>query len=472
MGARGGLDGEAVGDFERELSGEVVAPWHDAFDDARAIWNGAHDRRPAAIARCRNVADVRHALQFAQEKDLEVAVRGGAHSIPGFSTCDDGLVIDLSSMKRIDVDPQRRTAIAEAGVTWGEFDAATQRHGLAVTGGVVSSTGIAGFTLGGGVGWLTRKCGLACDSLRSAEIVLAGGEVITVDEQNNPELFWGLRGGGGNFGIVTAFEFDLHPVGPAVVAGPIFYPGERAEEILHFYRAFMQDVPDELTTLANLQTSGAPPFLPAEWHGKKLIALVGCYCGDLSEGEEATRPLRELGDPVADLMQARPYVEMQSFIDALRPRGIKAYMKSGYLREVDDELIATVVRGHQSVTSPASEIHVHHLGGAVARVDDQETAIGERQTQYLLNILALSNDSLDFDQHVRWTHELFKEAEPSMTEGAYINFLSAEGDQRVRDAYGARLARLQALKDRYDPSNVFHLNQNIPPSRIEVSSSS
>jgi FAD/FMN-containing dehydrogenase len=451
-------------EFEDGLHGNLVRPGDAAYDEARAIWNGVHDGRPAVIAQCADASDVRHAIGFARSEGLDVAVRGGSHSIPGFSTCDGGIVIDLSPMKGIEVDEPGRTASAQGGVVWNEFDAATQEHGLATTGGLVSTTGVAGFTLGGGIGWLMRKHGLACDNLRSAEVVTADGQILTASATENQDLFWGLRGGGGNFGVVTSFEFDLHPVGPTVTAGPVFYPGERAEEILRFYRDFARDLPDELTTLANLLTAPPAPFLPEEWHGKKLIGLIGCYAGDPEEGAKAMQPLRDLGDPVADLVGPMPYVQMQGLIDALYPRGTKAYMKAGYMRDLDDKAIETLVRYHQDATSPASEIHVHHFGGAVARVDDDETAYGDRQAPYVLNIIAMSHEEGGLDSHVDWAQRLYGEIEPSLTGGAYINFLSAEGKERVQAAYGAeKFARLRALKDRYDPTNLFHLNQNVPP---------
>ncbi len=462
---QGVLGAATLKEFEDGLHGELIRPEDAAYDEARAIWNGAHDGRPALIARCADASDVRHAIGFARSEGLDVAVRGGGHSIPGFSTVDGGIVIDLSPMKGIKVDERGRTVIAEGGLTWGELDAATQEYGLAVTGGLVSTTGIAGFTLGGGIGWLMRKHGLACDNLRSAEIVTADGQFLTVSATENPDLFWGLRGGGGNFGIVTAFEFYLHPVGPTVTAGPVFYPGERAEEILRFYRDFVQTAPDELTTLANLLTAPPAPFLPEEWHGKKLVALIGCYSGDPEEGEKAMRPLRELGDPVADLVGPMPYVQMQGLIDALYPHGTQAYMKAGYLRELDDHAVETVVRYHQNATSPASEIHIQHFGGAVARVDEDETAYGDRLAPFVFNIVALTHEPEGLDSHVEWAQRLYGEIEPSLTGGAYINFLSAEGRERVQAAYGAeKFARLRALKDRYDPTNLFRLNQNIPPS--------
>lgn len=464
MATQGVLGMATLREFEDGLHGELVRPDDPNYDEARAVWNGAHDARPAVIARCADAADVRHAVGFARSEGLEVAVRGGGHSIPGFSTCDDGIVIDLSPMKGIDVDPSRRTARVEGGVTWAELDAATQEHGLATTGGLVSSTGVAGFTLGGGIGWLMRKYGLACDNLRAAEVITADGRTLSAGAGENPDLFWGLRGGGGNFGIVTSFEFDLHPVGPTVTAGPVFYAGERAEEIMRFYREFVRGLPDELTTLVNLLTAPPAPFLPEEWHGKKLVALLGCYAGDPEQGAEAMRPLQELGDPVADLIGPMPYTQMQSLIDALWPQGTKAYMKAGYLRGLDDAAIESLARFHRESPS-ASEIHVQHFGGAIARVGEEETAYGERQAPFVLNAIAVSHEPGGIDTQTDWAQRLYAEVEPSLTGGAYINFLSAEGSERVRAAYGVeKFARLQALKDRYDPTNLFRRNQNVPPS--------
>ena len=465
MAAQGELGAATLKEFEDGLHGEMVKPGDGAYDEARAIWNGAHDARPALIARCADASDVRHAVGFARSEGLDVAVRGGSHSIPGFSTVEGGIVIDLSPMKGIEVDAGARTASAQGGVVWNEFDAATQEYGLATTGGLVSTTGVAGFTLGGGIGWLMRKHGLACDNLRSAEVVTADGQILTASATENQDLFWALRGGGGNFGVVTSFEFDLYPVGPTVTAGPVFYPGERAEEILRFYRDFTGDLPDELTTFANLLTAPPAPFLPEEWHGKKLIGLIGLYAGDPEEGAKAMQPLRDLGDPVADLVGPMPYVQMQGLVDALYQRGTKAYMKAGYMGDLDDHAIETLVRYHQHATSPASEIHVHDFGGAVARADADETAYGERQAPYVLNIIAMSHEPGGLDTHIDWAHRLYADIEPSLTGAAYINFLSAEGAERVQAAYGAeKFARLRELKDRYDPTNLFHLNQNIPPS--------
>ena len=455
----------SVAELAEAVRGEVIRPSDAGYDEARAIWNGIHDARPALIVRCAGVADVIRAVEFARSEELTVAVRGGGHSIPGFSTCNGGIVIDLSPMKGVRVDVEARTARAQPGVTWAEFDHETQAFGLAVTGGLVSSTGLSGFTLGGGIGWLVRKHGLACDNLISADVVTADGRLVRASADENADLFWGLRGGGGNFGIVTSLEYELHPVGPTVIGGPVFYSAEHAADILRFYREWAPTLPDELTTFISLLTAPPAPFIPEEWHGKKLIGVISCYAGPLEDGQRAVEPLHTIAEPVADLCGPIPYVALQGLVDPLYEHGTRAYMKAGYVRELDDHAIETLLRHHQEATSPRSEIHLHHFGGAVARVPDSDTAYGERQAPFILNVLGVSGESEGFDQHVDWSHRLYAEIEPSLTGGAYINFLSAEGEQRVHDAYGPeKFARLQALKDEYDPTNLFHLNQNIPPS--------
>jgi FAD/FMN-containing dehydrogenase len=454
----------SIAELAQSLRGELITPGQPGYDEARAIWNAAHDRYPALIVRCAGVADVMRAVEFARSEELLVSVRGGSHSIPGFSTNDGGIIIDLSQMNGVRVDPQRRTATVETGATWSQFDHETQAFGLATTGGLVSSTGVAGFTLGGGVGWLMRKHGLAADNLLSADVVTADGQLVHASEDENSELFWGLRGGGGNFGIATSFEYQLHRVGPTVTAGVVFYPGDRAKEILRFYRDFVDEAPDELTTLVNLLTAPPAPFLPEEWHGEQLVAIIGMHCGSLEDGEQAVRPLRELGDPVADLMGPLPYAAMQSLIDPLWGRGAHSYMKAGWVGGLDDAAINTLVRYHRDVTSPKTEIHVHHMGGAVARVPAAATAFGDRSAPFLLNIIASTFTADGYDSAVAWAQELHTAMTPSLTGGSYINFLSAEGDERVRAAYGANYDRLVALKDEYDPTNLFRLNQNIRPS--------
>jgi FAD/FMN-containing dehydrogenase len=455
----------SIAELADAVRGEVVRPADPGYDEARAIWNGAHDARPALIVRCAGVSDVMRAVEFARSEQLLVAVRGGGHSIPGFSTCDDGIVIDLSPMKGVRVDPKAGIASAQPGLTWSEFDRETQAFGLAVTGGLVSSTGVAGFTLGGGIGWLMRKHGLTCDNLVGADVVTADGSLVRASEQENAELFWGLRGGGGNFGIVTAFDLRVHPVGPTVLAGPMFYPGELAGDILRFYREWAPQAPEELTTMVSLATAPPVPFLPEEWHGRGVVVLPTLYAGSVEAGERAVAPLRELGEPIADLIGPMPYVAMQSLLDPLWGRGAHNYFKAGWLRGLDDAAIETLVAHHAGVSSPKSEIHIHQMGGAVAGVPAERTAFGDRSAPFLMNIIASTFTADGYEDAVGWAQALHGAMGPALTGGTYVNFLSAEGEQRVQDAYGAqKFARLQALKNEYDPTNLFRLNQNIPPS--------
>ncbi|MEA2410966.1 MAG: hypothetical protein QOC77_1527 [Thermoleophilaceae bacterium] len=458
------LGDATIAEFEQGLSGRLIRPGDGDYDEARAIWNGSHDRRPAMIVRCSGVADVMRAVDFARSENLVVAVRGGGHSIPGFSTCDGGVVIDLSAMRSVRVDPARRTATAQGGCTWADFDHETQAFGLAVTGGLVSSTGIAGFTLGGGIGWLMRKCGLACDNLIAADVVTADGQLVRASEDENPELLWGLRGGGGNYGIATSLEYRLHPVGPMVLAGPIFFAGDRAEEVLRFYREWVRDLPDEMTTLANLTTAPPAPFLPEYSHGKPIVAVIAVHAGEPEQGRALVRPLKDLGDPVADLIDVLPYTAMQSLLDALWGRGAHNYMSSSYVDELSDEAIAAAVERHRLVPSPQSEIHLHHFGGAVARVADDATAFGGRGAEYVLNVIARTPDADGFETNVAWARGTTDALAPVSREGAYVNFMGDAGDARLHETYGeAKYERLVALKRRYDPTNVFHLNQNIAP---------
>jgi FAD/FMN-containing dehydrogenase len=459
------LGDATVAEFADALRGEVIRPGDAAYEEARQIWNGAHDRRPALIARCAGAADVVRAVEFARSQNLLVSVRGGSHSIPGFSTNDGGIVIDLSLMNSVRVDPEARTARAEGGATWSVFDHETQAFGLATNGGLVSSTGIAGFTLGGGVGWLMRKHGLTADNLIAADVVTADGRLVHASDEENADLFWGLRGGGGNFGIATSLEYSLHPVGPEVLAGAIFYPGERAAEIYRFYRDWTRDAPDELTTVCNLATAPPAPFIPEAFHGKPVVVIAGMHSGSLEDGERAMAPLRQLGDPVADLWGPLPYVAMQSLLDPLWGEGAHNYMKAGWLGSLDDEAIDALVDRFAEVTSPMTEVHVQHVGGAVARVPASATAFGERSAPFLLNIIARTPSADGYADAVEWAQQLYAATEPSQTGGTYVNFLSAEGEDRARAAYrDTSYDRLVALKDRYDPTNLFRLNQNISPS--------
>jgi FAD/FMN-containing dehydrogenase len=457
------LGDATLGELEQGLRGQLIRPSDEAYDEARAIWNGAHDRRPALIVRCAGVADVMRAVDFAGSEDLRVAVRGGGHSLPGFSTCDGGMVVDLSAMTSVRVDPARRTAVAEGGCTWADFDHETQAFGLAVTGGLVSTTGIAGFTLGGGIGWLMRKLGLTCDNLLAADVVTADGQLVHASEDENPELLWGLRGGGGNFGIATSLEFRLHPIGPMLLAGPIFFAGDRAEEVLHFYRDWVRELPDELTTLANLTTAPPAPFLPEAVHGKPIVAVIAVHAGEPETGRALVQPLKELGDPIADLIDVMPYTAMQGLLDGLWTRGAHNYMRSAYIDQLTDEAIAATVARHQSVPSPHSEIHFHHFGGAVTRGGDK-AAFGDRSAQFVLNVIARTPDDEGFDANVAWARGTAQALAPVSRDGAYVNFMGDARDTRLRASYGdATYDRLIALKRRYDPTNVFRRNQNIAP---------
>jgi FAD/FMN-containing dehydrogenase len=460
----GTILGEAtVQELRESIRGEVITPADAGYDAARAVWNGMIDKRPALIVRCSGVADVMAAVEFACSQDLELAVRGGGHSLPGFSTSDGGIVVDLSPMKGIQVDPERLRVVAQGGVTWKELDHETQAFGLAVTGGLISSTGIAGFTLGGGIGWLMRKYGLSADNLVAADMVTADGRLVHASEAENAELFWGLRGGGGNFGVVTSFEFQLHRVGPTVLAGPIFFPGEQAAQILRGYRSYTAQLPDEMTTLVNLTTAPPAPFLPESVHGKKIVAVVGVYAGAPDAGRELADGLRALGTPIVDLLGPMPYTTMQTLLDPLWAAGVRNFFKAGYTPALADDTIDALVRAHQSTISPMSEIHVQHVGGAIARVAEDATAFGERAAPYLINIIARWADGSTDAAQIGWASDLYSAIEPATTGGSYVNFMSV-GDDRVAATYGeAKYERLARLKETWDPSNLFRLNQNIQP---------
>jgi FAD/FMN-containing dehydrogenase len=458
--------GEAtLGELEATLRGRLVRPADPDYDQARAVWNAAHDRRPALVIRCAGTADVVRAVEFARSEGLTVAVRGGAHSVAGFSTCDGGVVIDTSPMKGIQVDPASRRAVAQPGLTWSEFDHETQAFGLAVTGGLVSSTGIAGFTLGGGLGWLLRKCGLTCDSLVSADLVTADGQLVTASEHEHPDLFWALRGGGGNFGVVTSLEYRLHPVGPLVFAGPVFYGGASAVQVLRGWRDLAATMPEELTTLANILVAPPVPFLPEAAHGQMVVGILGVYAGPVEDGAKAAQPLRTLAEPLADLMGPMPYSAMQSLLDPLWQAGAQNYFTSALLDRLDDDAIDTLLAQHAAGQAPVRELHLHHAGGAMARVPAADTAFAHRDAPYVVNVIARSPDRTGFEEHAGWARATHQAMEPWSTGGAYVNFTSDPEEDRVRASYPPdTYARLVAAKDRYDPTNLFRLNQNIRPS--------
>ncbi|HSP71668.1 MAG TPA: FAD-binding oxidoreductase [Gaiellaceae bacterium] len=440
-----------------------MTPADDGYAEACRIWNGAHDgHRPALVVRCTGAADVIAAVGFARSNDLTIAVRGGGHSVAGFSTCDDGIVIDLSQMNGVRVDPAARRATVGGGALWADVDHETQAHGLATTGGLVSSTGVAGFTLGGGIGWTMRKFGLACDNLVAADVVTADARLVHASESADGDLLWGLRGGGGNFGIVTQFEFELHPLGPMVYAGPIFYPGEAARDLLRVFRDWAGDAPDEITALVNLTTAPPLPVIPAEWHGKKVAAFIAASTGPLEEGEALVRRFREVAAPIADLLGPMPYHVIQTLIDPLWGKGIHSYFKATNLARLDDELIDRLCEIHLAAPGPQCEIHVHQMGGAVGRVADGATAFAERSMPFVLNAVTGWHDPDVGAAHTDWARAAIAAGADASTGRAYVNFL---GDtDAARTSYSDETyARLVSLKNEYDPTNVFRLNQNIEP---------
>jgi FAD/FMN-containing dehydrogenase len=449
------MDDAAIRDLRASLRGPLLQPADPGYDTARKIDNAMIDRRPALIARCAGVADVLGAVRFARKHDVLVSVRAGGHNVAGNAVCDGGLVIDVSPMKGIRVDPGGRTAQAQAGVTWGELDAEAQAFGLATTGGVISTTGIAGLTLGGGVGWLNGRFGLACDNLISADVVTADGQFLRASEQENAELFWGLRGGGGNFGIVTSFEYRLHPLGPMVLSGPVFHPAARAREVLRFYREFSAGEPDELTTYAGLLTGP---------DGTPLVGLVPCYAGPPEQGEKLVERLRKFGPPAVDMIGPMPYVAVQRMFNDAFPPGRYSYWKSSLAPEITDQLIDAVAEHMARVPSPHSAVMLEHYHGAYSRPAPSATAYRHRRPTYDVVIIANWTDPADNARNIAWARELFAAVQPHVSPAAYVNFLDQDdGADRIRAAYGENYDRLVALKRKYDPTNFFRMNQNVRP---------
>jgi FAD/FMN-containing dehydrogenase len=456
--------GEAtVQELREAVRGEIALPGDSDYEEACRVWNGAHDgHTPALVVRCAGAADVIAAVGFARANDLEIAVRGGGHSVAGFSTCDGGIVIDLAPMNDVHVDPIAARAAVGGGAVWADVDHETQAHGLATTGGLVSTTGVAGFTLGGGIGWTMRKFGLACDNLAAAEVVLADGRLVHTSETENPELLWGLRGGGGNFGIVTQFELDLHPLGPMVYAGPVFYPAAAARDLLRAFREWAPDAPDDITALVNLTSAPPLPVIPEQWHGQKVTALIAASAGPVDEGAALVRRLRDVAEPVADLLGPMPYHAIQTLIDPLWEKGVHAYFKATNLARLDDELVDRLCEIHLAAPGPQCEIHVHQMGGAVGRVPDGATAFAERSMPFVLNAVTGWRDASAGMAHTEWARRVVGAASDASTGRAYVNFLGDAGAARA--SYGDETyARLVSLKKRYDPTNVFHLNQNVDP---------
>jgi FAD binding domain/Berberine and berberine like len=457
------LDEGALAELHAGFRGEVVGRDHPFYEEHRKVWNGSIDRRPALILRCAGVADVIASVRLCRVHGLPAAVRSGGHSFPGLSVADDAVVIDLSLMKGVRVDPQTRTARVQAGVLLGELDRETQAFGLAAPSGIVTHTGVAGLTLGGGIGWIMRKHGLSIDRLRRMDVVTADGQFLQATADENADLFWGLCGGGGNFGIVTEFEFELVPLGPTVMAGPIFWPMDDAPEVLRFYRDWVADAPDELMTILIHRKAPPLPFVPAELHGVPVVMVVPCWAGDVEEGERVIRPMKEFRKPVADVCSPKPFLTHQAMFDPSFVPGRWYYFKSADVPAMTDEIIDTTVEHSLRIQSPLTSFPIWQRGGAVARVGEDETAFSGRDAGFTYNIGASTATAEGFDEEREWVRSFWAALEPHFTT-VYVNFLMDEGEDRVRQAYGpAKYDRLKALKRKYDPDNFFRINQNVPP---------
>ncbi len=455
---------EVARQLAADLRGEVITPNDASYETHRRVWNGSIDRRPGLIARVAGAADVVSAVKVARAADIRVALRGGGHSFPGHSTCDDGMVIDTSLMKGIRIDLEKRTVRAQAGVLLGELDRETQAFGMIVPAGIVTHTGLAGLTLGGGIGWLTRKLGLTIDQLLSVDMVTANGDLITASASENADLFWGVRGAGGNFGVVTEFEFKLNTLGPQVLAGPIFWPMSESPRLLRFYREWIPTTPDDLMTIVIHRKAPALPFVPQEWHGKPVAGVVCCYSGeDLDKGEEVLRPLKSFGAPVMDLCVPKPFLTHQAMFDPSFPHGWWYYFRAFRTQALTDEVIDITGEHAIRIESPLTAFPIWHLGGAMSRVGEDETAFSGRQEGFEYNINCTTETEAGFDRERQWVRD-FSDALASHQQGVYVNFLMEEGEARVRQSYGdAKYERLKALKRKYDPDNFFRLNQNIRP---------
>jgi FAD/FMN-containing dehydrogenase len=460
---RAPADATAADDLRETFGGDVLVAGDAGYDEHRKVWNGSIDRRPGLIARCTGVADVRAAVRLARDRELLVAVRGGGHSFPGLSVCDDGLLIDLGPMRGIRVDLERGTVRAQAGALLGDLDRETQQFGLAVPAGIVTHTGLAGLTLGGGIGWIMRKYGLTIDQLLSVDVVTADGELVQAREDHNADLFWGIRGGGGNFGIVTDFEFRLNPLGPQVVAGPVMWPMDHAPEVLRFYRDWIADCPDELMTIVVQRLMPDLPVVPRELVGQPVVVVAACYAGPVEDGELVMKPLKAFGSPLLDLCQPKPFLAHQQMFDPSFRHGWWYYVRSCDVAELSDDVVDIVVEHGRRITSPISSIALWQMGGAVARVGEDETAFNGRHAGHTFNINGNSLTADGFDEQRQWARDYWEALEPFHT-SVYVNFLMEEGEDRVRQAYGAeKYDRLKALKRKVDPTNLFRLNQNIAP---------
>jgi len=453
----------AVTGLRSNLRGTVALPGEDGYDAARTIWNAMIDRRPGVVVRCQGAADVIKAVKFARDERLLLAVRSGGHNIAGNAVCDGGLLVDLSLMRSVRVDPISGTARVEPGATLADFDKEAQAFGLATPLGINSTTGIAGLTLGGGFGWTTRKFGLTVDNLISADVVTADGRLLFASQKEHPDLFWALRGGGGNFGIVTSFEFKLHPLGPEVLCGLIVHPIEQAAELLRDFRRIAKEAPDELTTWVVMRKAPPLPFLPAEWHGKEVLVFACCYSGDIEEGEKATRALRALGRPIADVVSPQRFTGWQAAFDPLLTPGARNYWKSHDFTDLSDGAIEVILDAVRALPSPECEVFIAHVGGAMARVAADATAWSNRDAHFIMNAHTRWRDKAQDSACIAWARRLFEGAAPFASGSVYVNFMPADESHRVENAYGTNYRRLAEIKRDYDPDNLFRMNHNIHP---------
>jgi FAD/FMN-containing dehydrogenase len=456
------MGAQTIDSLSERVSGSVITPDDSGYEEARKVYNAMIDRRPAVVVRCTETADVVAAVDYAREHGLAVAVRGGGHSVPGFGTADDAVVVDLAGMRSVTVDPQRRTARAQGGATWGDFNDVTHAHGLATTGGIISTTGVGGLTLGGGIGYLARGLGLSCDNLVSAEVVTADGRTLTASERENDDLFWALRGGGGNFGVVTSFEFRLHPV-ETVYGGPLFFEIEDAATVLRFFREFIADAPEELGGFPAWQIAPPLEFIPEDRHGEPFLAFVACWAGPVEQGEAALKPLMELAPVVAEHVGPMPYPALNSAFDALVPPGLQHYWKANFVKELTDEMIESHLEHGPRVPVVNSTVHIYPINGACHRVSPDATAFAYRDASFATVIAGMWPDPADNETSVQWVRDYYDATAPLSEEGGYINFMADDDQERIRANYKGNYDRLVDVKRRYDPDNLFRVNQNIRP---------
>lgn len=451
-----------IDELREQVRGEVVTQDDPGYEVARTVYNAMIDKHPSVVVRPQNAGDVMAAVGFARDNELDLSVRGGGHSVPGFGTNDDGVVIDLSSMRGVRVDPKAKTARAEGGATWGDFNHATHAFGLATTGGIISTTGVGGLTLGGGIGYLARGFGLSCDNLISADVVTADGSFLVASEKENEDLFWALRGGGGNFGVVTAFEYRLHPV-KDIYGGPMFFELEHAADIIKHFGEFIADAPEELGGFPAFQIAPPLPFIPEDRHGDTFCAVVACWAGPMEEGESAIKPLREVAPMVAEHVGPMPYPALNSAFDGLVPPGLQHYWKANFVQELTDDVIEAHVEHGSRVPTVNSTVHLYPINGACHSVGPDETAFGHRDASFAPVIAGMWPDAADNDKNIKWVRDYYDATAPFSEAGGYINFAADDDQDRVGANYGVNYEKLVKIKQKYDPDNLFHMNQNIDP---------